>query len=193
MIQVLVSFFGGYLIGSVPFAYLITRAAARTDIRAVGSGNVGGYNTYVVTKSKGMALAVVLLDMAKGFAAVWVSSWLLPNSYLLHCIALIGAVGGHNYSIWLGFKGGMGLATGIGATAVAAWPALLFAGVTLALIRFTVLRHSPRAVIAAALITIPAAWLMRFPPATFALVAGVCALIAARHTIDWNRRYAPAD
>jgi glycerol-3-phosphate acyltransferase PlsY len=114
VIQVLINFVGGYLLGSVPFAYLITRAAARIDIRGVGSGNVGGYNTYVVTKSKGMALIVILLDMAKGFAAVWASSWLFPNLYLLHCIALIGAVGGHNYSIWLGFKGGRGLATSAG-------------------------------------------------------------------------------
>ena len=114
MIQVLINFVGGYLIGSVPFAYLITRAAARTDIRGVGSGNVGGYNTYVVTKSKGMALIVILLDMAKGLVAVWASSWLFPNLYLLHCIALIGAVGGHNYSIWLSFKGGKGLATTAG-------------------------------------------------------------------------------
>jgi glycerol-3-phosphate acyltransferase PlsY len=100
---------------------------------------------------------------------------------------------GNCWPVWLGFRGGMGLATGIGAAAVTAWPALVFAGVALALIRFTVLRHTPRAVIAAALITVPAAWLMRLPPATFALVAGVCALIAARHTVDWNRRYEPAD
>jgi glycerol-3-phosphate acyltransferase PlsY len=104
----------GYLIGSIPFAYLLTRKVANVDIRKAGSGNVGGYNTYVVTQSKGMGLLVIVLDCFKGFIAVQTSLWLFPNAYLNQGIALLGALAGHIYSFWLGFKGGRGLATAAG-------------------------------------------------------------------------------
>jgi acyl phosphate:glycerol-3-phosphate acyltransferase len=111
---VLVNFVLGYLIGSIPFAYLLTRKIAKVDIRKAGSGNVGGYNAYVVTKSKGMGLLVIVLDCAKGFVAVQVSHWLIPSAYLSLGMALLGALAGHNYPFWLGFKGGRGLATAAG-------------------------------------------------------------------------------
>jgi glycerol-3-phosphate acyltransferase PlsY len=110
----LASFVLGYLIGSIPFAYLLTRKVAKVDIRKAGSGNVGGYNAYVVTQSKGMGLLVIVLDCAKGFIAVQISLWLFPNAYLSQGIALLGALAGHIYSFWLGFKGGRGLATAAG-------------------------------------------------------------------------------
>jgi glycerol-3-phosphate acyltransferase PlsY len=111
---VLVNFVGGYLLGSIPFAYLLTRRVAQIDIREAGSGNVGGYNTYVVTQSKRMGLLVIVLDCVKGFIAVQASLWLFPDSYLSQCEALLGALAGHNYPLWLGFKGGRGLATAAG-------------------------------------------------------------------------------
>lgn len=114
MTQVLVNFVGGYLFGSIPFAYLLTRGLAKVDIREAGSGNVGGYNAYVVTQSKGTGVLVGVLDCLKGLLAVQASLWLFPNSYLSQCVALLGALAGHNYSIWLGFKGGRGLATAAG-------------------------------------------------------------------------------
>ncbi|MCX6144103.1 MAG: glycerol-3-phosphate acyltransferase [Ignavibacteriales bacterium] len=114
MTPVLVSFVLGYLVGSIPFAYLLTRNVAKVDIRKAGSGNVGGYNAYVVTQSKGMGLLVVVLDCAKGFIAVQASLWLFPSAYLTLGMALLGALAGHNYSFWLGFKGGRGLATAAG-------------------------------------------------------------------------------
>ena len=114
MIPVLVNFVGGYLLGSIPFAYLLTRGVAAIDIRKAGSGNVGGYNAYVVTQSKWTGLLVGVLDCLKGLIAVQASLWLFPNSYLSQSVALLGALAGHNYSIWLGFKGGKGLATAAG-------------------------------------------------------------------------------
>ena len=114
VIPVLVNFVVGYLIGSIPFAYLLTRRVANVDIRNAGSGNVGGYNAYVVTRSKWTGLLVVVLDCLKGFVAVVASLCLFPDSYLSLCLALLGALAGHNYSIWLGFKGGRGLATAAG-------------------------------------------------------------------------------
>ena len=114
MIPELVNFVIGYLLGSIPFAYLMTRGVANVDIRNAGSGNVGGYNTYIVTHSKLTGLLVGVLDCLKGLMAVLTSLWLFPNSYLSQFVALIGALAGHNYSIWLGFKGGRGLATAAG-------------------------------------------------------------------------------
>jgi glycerol-3-phosphate acyltransferase PlsY len=111
---VLVHFILGYLVGSIPFAYLLTRKVAKVDIRNAGSGNVGGYNAYVVTQSKGMGLLVIVLDCAKGLIAVQASLWLVPSAYLSLAMALLGALAGHNYSFWLGFKGGRGLATAAG-------------------------------------------------------------------------------
>jgi acyl phosphate:glycerol-3-phosphate acyltransferase len=112
--QVFVNFVLGYLVGSIPFAYLLTRSVAKVDIRGAGSGNVGGYNAYVVTRSKWTGLLVIVLDALKGFVAVQASLRLFPDSYLSLCLALLGALAGHNYSIWLGFKGGRGLATAAG-------------------------------------------------------------------------------
>jgi glycerol-3-phosphate acyltransferase PlsY len=111
---VLINFVLGYLVGSIPFAYLLTRKIAKVDIRKAGSGNVGGYNAYVVTQSKGMGLLVVVLDCAKGFIAVQASLLLIPSAYLSLAMALLGALAGHIYSFWLGFKGGRGLATAAG-------------------------------------------------------------------------------
>jgi glycerol-3-phosphate acyltransferase PlsY len=111
---VLVGFVLGYLIGSIPFAYLLTRKVAKVDIRQAGSGNVGGYNAYVVTTSKWMGLLVIVLDCAKGFIAVQASLWLFPSAYLSQGMALLGALAGHNYPFWLSFKGGRGLATAAG-------------------------------------------------------------------------------
>ena len=114
MTQVLVNFVGGYLFGSIPFAYLLTRGVAEIDIRKAGSGNVGGYNAYIVTQSKWTGLLAGVLDCLKGLIAVQASLWLHPDSYLSQCVALLGALAGHNYSIWIGFKGGRGLATAAG-------------------------------------------------------------------------------
>ena len=114
MTPVLVNFVLGYLVGSIPFAYLLTRKVAKVDIRKAGSGNVGGYNAYVITQSKGTALLVIVLDGAKGFIAVQASLWLIPSAYLSLGMALLGVLAGHNYSFWLGFKGGRGLASAAG-------------------------------------------------------------------------------
>jgi acyl phosphate:glycerol-3-phosphate acyltransferase len=118
VIPVIVSLVAGYLVGSVPFAYILTRRTAHVDIRESGSGNVGGYNTYVVTQSKAMGLLVIVLDAVKGAIAVSISLWMYPNSYLILCVAMLGALAGHIYPIWLGFKGGRGLATAAGGMAV---------------------------------------------------------------------------
>ena len=108
----------GYLVGSVPFGLLLARAAGKGDIRAIGSGNIGATNV-LRTGSKWLAAAVLVLDLGKGFAAVWLGRALWPDAP--GCAAL-GAVIGHCFPLWLGFKGGKGVATTAGVCFGLWWP-----------------------------------------------------------------------
>jgi glycerol-3-phosphate acyltransferase PlsY len=116
----------GYLFGTIPFGLLLTRAAGLGDIRAIGSGNIGATNV-LRTGRKGLAAATLLLDGLKGAAAVLVALWLAGHDAALW--AGLGAVLGHLFPIWLGFRGGKGGATGYGVLIAAAWPVGLTAGV----------------------------------------------------------------
>lgn len=126
---------GGYLAGSIPFGILLTRLAGLGDIRAIGSGNIGATNV-LRTGKKGLAFATLVLDGAKGSAAVLVADRLAGSDAAL--VAAIAAVVGHIVPVWLGFKGGKGVATALGAYlalspamgsgALLAW--LLAAGIT---------------------------------------------------------------
>jgi acyl phosphate:glycerol-3-phosphate acyltransferase len=115
VIALLSIFVGSYLVGSIPVAYLLVWYKSNIDIRHAGSGNAGGFNAYIVTHSRGLGIVVGVLDALKGFLPVFVTGFLFPGSFLHACIALVGAVTGHNYPVWLGFKGGRGLATTAGA------------------------------------------------------------------------------
>lgn len=103
----------GYLIGSIPTAFLVVRHTAGVDIRQSGSGNVGGFNAFTVTRSKSIGYLVGVLDGVKGLAVVFVAG-LTGETASLQMLALFGAVLGHNYPVWLRFKGGRGLATACG-------------------------------------------------------------------------------
>ncbi len=111
---------GGYLLGSVPFGMVFTRLAGKGDIRDVGSGNIGATNV-LRTGSKPLALATLICDSGKGGAAVYLTATLLA-SYEASLIAGAMAVVGHNFPVWLRFKGGKGVATALGTLLVAAWP-----------------------------------------------------------------------
>src|SRR5215831_4018743 len=100
----------GYLLGSIPFGLLLTRAAGLGDIRAIGSGNIGATNV-LRTGHKGLAAATLILDALKGFAAVVICGFFGP---IAAAAAAMGAVLGHMFPVWLGFKGGKGVATTIG-------------------------------------------------------------------------------
>src|SRR3954469_16993831 len=115
----------GYLIGSIPFGLLLTRAAGLGDIRRIGSGNIGATNV-LRTGNKGLAAATLLLDGLKGAAAVLLAAWLAGHDAVFW--AGIGAVLGHSFPVWLGFRGGKGGATSYGVLIAAAWPVGLAAG-----------------------------------------------------------------
>src|SRR3954467_14180493 len=101
----------GYLLGSIPFGYLLTRAAGLGDIRGIGSGNIGATNV-LRTGHKGLAAATLLGDAIKGTLAVTLVSYLYGHDLAL--FAALGAFLGHLYPVWLSFRGGKGVATYIG-------------------------------------------------------------------------------
>lgn len=106
----------GYLLGSIPFGLLLTKAAGAGDLRAIGSGNIGATNV-LRTGRKGLAAATLLLDALKGAVAVWVADAIVPGGGLL---GAAGAFFGHCYPIWLRFAGGKGVAT-LGGVAFGIW------------------------------------------------------------------------
>jgi len=108
----------GYLLGSIPFGILLTRMAGAGDLRSIGSGNIGATNV-LRTGRKGLAAATLLLDLAKGAAAVLLVERLFPGDGML---AAAGALVGHCYPVWLRFRGGKGVATLMGVVLALHWP-----------------------------------------------------------------------
>lgn len=107
----------GYLLGSIPSAYIFTRLATGKDIRQIGGGNVGGYNTYLEAGAL-PAIVATIVDLGKGAAAVAVAHWALNLDKPYVLMAALGVVIGHNWMVWLKFKGGRGMGATIGALAV---------------------------------------------------------------------------
>lgn len=116
----------GYLLGSIPFGLILTRLGGTGDLRSIGSGNIGATNV-LRTGRKGLAAGTLLLDLGKGFLAVWLAWRYFPQ---FPQFAAVGAVVGHCYPIWLKFKGGKGVATLMGVSLGLAWPIGLAYAVT---------------------------------------------------------------
>jgi acyl phosphate:glycerol-3-phosphate acyltransferase len=106
--------FGGYLIGSIPTAYLLVRRTAGIDIRTTGSGNVGAFNAFTVVQSKTMGILVGVLDGIKGLVIALIAGQLLGGSFWIQSTALSAGIIGHNFPLWLRFRGGRGLAPAAG-------------------------------------------------------------------------------
>lgn len=114
-------FIFGYLIGSFPTAYIFVKKKAMLDIRTAGSGNIGARNALDVTGSKLVGVLVLLIDLCKGGCAVAVAAICFGNEFWTMGIAGVGAVLGHNFSPWMKFKGGRGLATSAGVMIILGW------------------------------------------------------------------------
>jgi glycerol-3-phosphate acyltransferase PlsY len=112
-----------YLLGSIPFGYLIVKVREGRDIRASGSGNIGATN---VARTAGPAAGVVtlLLDLAKGYLAVWMAAKFSGGCLNCMMVGAVAVVLGHMFPVWLKFKGGKGVATGVGAFVIVCWPAV---------------------------------------------------------------------
>jgi glycerol-3-phosphate acyltransferase PlsY len=172
----------GYLLGSIPFGVLLTRLAGVGDLRAVGSGNIGATNV-LRTGRKGLAAATLVLDALKATAAVVLGAALFgPTAGLA---AAAGAILGHLYPVWLGFRGGKGVATFLGGLIGLAWPAALaFAVVWLAVAGLT--RYSSAGALAATVVSPLVAWAIGLPEVgyVFALLA---ALVWFKHSANIRR------
>jgi acyl phosphate:glycerol-3-phosphate acyltransferase len=154
----------GYLLGSLPTAYLLVRWKARVDIRESGSGNVGTLNSYQVSRSHWLAFTVLLLDLAKGAIAVLITRKIFGDGFDQASAACIAAVIGHNYPLWLGFRGGRGLAPAAGALLVLSWPVvavwlLVWGGAYLIMREVNLANAAASFALLALALILPAGWL----------------------------------
>jgi glycerol-3-phosphate acyltransferase PlsY len=113
-----------YLLGSIPFGYLLVRTFRNEDIRASGSGNIGATNV-ARSGAKGLGIATLLLDLSKGYIAVVISKFLAPGNFDLAVVCAVVATLGHVFPVWLDFRGGKGVATALGVFIALVWPASL--------------------------------------------------------------------
>lgn len=172
---------GGYLFGSIPFGLVLTRLAGLGDIRDIGSGSIGATNV-LRTGNKGLAAATLLLDSGKGAIAV-VIALLLAGSTMgptVGILAGVAAVFGHNFPVWLKFKGGKGVATSFGVLIAIAPLVALGAGLVWLLVA-VVTRYSSAAALTACLVAPVIAWALNLPDVTVA-----CAVLAA---LGWIRHH----
>lgn len=172
----------GYLLGSVPFGLLLTRAAGLGDIRRIGSGNIGATNV-LRTGYRKLAFATLLLDGGKGALAVLLGIWLSGTNAGL--IAGGGAVLGHTFPLWLRFRGGKGVATAFGVLLGIAWWLGLLAGAVWILLAGLTRISAAGALAAFAVAPILAAFLAR--PAVAALAAAIALLVFIRHLPNIRR------
>jgi acyl phosphate:glycerol-3-phosphate acyltransferase len=110
-----------YLLGSIPFGYLLVRLFLKEDIREKGSGNIGATNV-ARAGAKGLGMATLLLDLGKAYAGVAIAQRLAPGSYDVAVAAGVAAVVGHVFPVWLGFRGGKGVASAFGVFLALTWP-----------------------------------------------------------------------
>lgn len=172
----------GYGLGSIPFGLILTRMAGLGDVRAIGSGNIGATNV-LRTGNKGVAAATLLLDLAKGFAPVVIAGQVWGE--VAQAFAAGAAVIGHCYPVWLGFKGGKGVATNAGVSFGLAWPI----GLAYALIWISMLgifRISSLAGMSAVVAAAAAAPLFGYPQ-FFPVLAAIAALIIYLHRDNIGR------
>lgn len=176
----------GYLLGSIPFGLILTRLGGAGDIRSIGSGNIGATNV-LRTGRKGLAAATLLLDGGKGTAAVLLAA----NVPALHVVPTAGlwagafAVIGHMFPAWLRFRGGKGVATGIGVALAACWPeGVIMCAIWLIGAKLT--KISSASALAAFILSPFIAWAFGGPArAILALVVAV--LVLARHHANIRR------
>jgi glycerol-3-phosphate acyltransferase PlsY len=172
----------GYLLGSVPYGLILTRAAGLGDIRAIGSGNIGATNV-LRTGNKALAAATLALDALKGVAALLLARWAWGEDAAL--VAGVAAMAGHAFPAWLGFKGGKGVATGAGVLLAAQWWLGLVALVVWLGV-FAATRISSAGALAACAVA-PVAALVAGDAKLAAFAAALAALITWRHRPNIER------
>ena len=172
----------GYALGSIPFGFILTRMAGLGDIRAVGSGNIGATNV-LRTGRRSLAAGTLVLDAAKGAFAVALVGWLFGVVWMP--LAAISAVVGHCFPVWLRFRGGKGVATGLGVLLALDWRMGLAACAVWAGV-FAITRISSAAALAA-FAAAPLLALVLLPPGWYVAPLAVAILVWWRHRANIAR------
>lgn len=167
IVQYLLALVLGYLLGSIPFGLLATRLAGLGDVRAIGSGNIGATNV-LRTGRRDLAALTLVGDAGKGALAVVLALWLWGSEAAM--LAGVAAFFGHVFPVWLGFKGGKGVATFLGILLALSWPVGLgFCVIWLAVAALT--RYSSLSALAGAVAAPALAWFFSGPPMALACLA----------------------
>lgn len=177
--------FVAYLLGSIPFGYLIVKLREGRDIRAAGSGNIGAAN---VTRTVGLGagIATLVLDALKGYVAVWLMALITEDKIRWMMAAALAAILGHLFPVFLKFKGGRGVATGVGAFLLISWHAVLGAFVVWVLV-IAGFRYVSLASMTAAAALPPLIYALYAPPHAPPLPVTLGAVVAAV-LIIWKHR-----
>jgi acyl phosphate:glycerol-3-phosphate acyltransferase len=183
-----------YLLGSIPFGYLLVRIFRGEDVRSSGSGNIGATN--VARTSPALGILTLLLDAGKGLAAVLITSHFCARHFpaghppLVLPIAASCAIVGHLFPIWLKFRGGKGVATSLGAF-ITLTPKSILCMVAIFVILAAVFRYVSLASVCAAMAFPLLAWALHecFDPRQLALIAGVSALVIWKHRHNISRLF----
>ncbi len=173
---------GAYLLGSLPFGLILSRLGGYGDIRAIGSGNIGATNV-LRTGNKGLAAATLVLDVAKGVIAVLM---LAPWGPTAAAVGAIAAFLGHLFPVWLGFKGGKGVATACGVLLAYLWPVGVAALATW-LVVVIVTRYSSLAAVVASLAAPVYAWFASHEVMPVIVVLILALLVLIRHADNIGR------
>ena len=177
-----IGFVIAYLVGSIPFGLLLTRARRAGDLKTIGSGNIGATNV-LRTGRRGLALATLFLDALKGALPVW-AAWRFFGPDMA-VVAGLGAVLGHCFPLWLGFRGGKGVATAAG-VALALTPSAFLIVLALFALTVALTRYVSLGSILAALVLIPIAWALGSVQAAQLYVL-IALIILLKHTGNIRR------
>ncbi len=168
-----------YLLGSIPFGYLLVRIVRGEDVRKTGSGNIGATN--VSRTSPVLGALTLLLDAAKGFAAVALARQLHPGDTVLMAAAASFAIVGHMFPVWLGWHGGKGVATALGSFLfLAPRPVLVMVAVFVVVVAVSQY-ISLGSIVAALCFPVLVIFLEHYRGSSVLLIAAACALVIARH------------
>jgi acyl phosphate:glycerol-3-phosphate acyltransferase len=179
----------GYLCGSIPFGLLLTRWAGTADLRTIGSGNIGATNV-LRTGRKDLAVLTLVLDALKGTFAVIIAAFAFGGWAPL--AAAVGAFLGHLFPIWLGFKGGKGVATFLGCLIGVAWPAALVFAAAWLLVAF-VTRYSSAAALTASLLAPLALFFLFGQPQAATVFVALAILLWIKHRANIERLLSGAE
>ena len=173
-----------YLVGAVPFAFLLARYVGGTDVRYSGSGNLGAANV-LRTTGAGTALAVLVLDISKGYAVVFLAQRQGADALIQGAVG-VAVVAGHIFPVWLKFRGGKGVATACGTFAALAPTATLIALLTFAAVVWGT-RYISLGSMAATLLLPPLVYVTGAPGAIVLSALGVASLVLVRHRTNMRR------